>query len=173
MEIATFGGGCFWGVEHVFQRQKGVLKTTCGYMGGCVPNPSYEEVCSDRTGHAEVVQIEFDPNLVSFRDLCEFFWSSHDPTTPNRQGNDVGTQYRSIVFFHSPEQEAALRAMLDEMRRENRFSREIVTHLCPAQPFYTAEEYHQQYFDKHPEKLSNCPIAGGHGNLCEIGKNCR
>ncbi len=153
MELATFGGGCFWGVEHLFRQRRGVLNVICGYMGGCVPNPSYEEVCSDRTGHAEVVQIRFDPAVVSYEELLDLFWSLHDPTTPNRQGVDVGTQYRSIVFCHTPQQEQTARAVMRQIDAERRFSSPIVTHLCPVQPFYPAEEYHQRYFEKHPDKV--------------------
>ena len=153
-ETATFGGGCFWGIEHVFRQQRGILEVRCGYMGGCIPNPSYEEVCSDCTGHAEVVQIIFDPNTVSYRLLLELFWNSHDPSTPNRQGVDVGTQYRSIIFFHTPEQESAALEIKSRLEKQRR----ITTHICPAMPFYMAEEYHQRYFEKHPNKIGSCQI---------------
>jgi len=153
MNIATFGGGCFWGVEHLFRQRRGVIDVTCGYMGGCLPNPSYEEVCSDRTGHAEVVQIRFDPTVVSYEELLEVFWSIHDPTTSNRQGNDVGTQYRSIIFFHTPQQEISARKTMHNLEEKHRFSSQITTHLCPAQPFFPAEECHQRYFEKHPDKI--------------------
>ena len=158
MNLATFGGGCFWGVEHLFRQQRGVLDVTCGYMGGCVPNPSYEEVCSDQTGHAEVVQVRFDPAVVSYEELLHVFWSIHDPTTPNRQGNDVGTQYRSIIFYHTPQQELSARKIMQKLEGERRFSAPITTHLCPAQPFYPAEEYHQRYFEKNPS--ATCHATG-------------
>lgn len=159
IHLATFGGGCFWSVEHVFRSRPGVLETACGYMGGCIPNPSYEEVCSDRTGHAEVVQVQFDPKIVSYEDLLELFWNSHDPTTPNRQGADVGTQYRSIIFFHTARQEQAAREIRQRLNLQSRFDRPIATHICPAQPFYTAEEYHQRYFEKNPDKKP-CTVQG-------------
>ena len=151
--LATFGGGCFWGVESLFRQQQGVLDVTCGYMGGCLPNPSYEEVCSDRTGHAEVVQIRFDPAIISYEELLNVFWSVHDPTTPNRQGRDVGMQYRSIIFYHTPQQEQSARKILQKLEDERRFPDPVSTHLCPVQPFYPAEEYHQRYFEKNPDKI--------------------
>ena len=154
MDLATFGGGCFWGVEHLFRQQRGVFDVTCGYMGGCVPNPSYEEVCTGQTAHAEVVQIRFDPAIVSYEELLHIFWNNHDPTTPNRQGADVGTQYRSIIFFDSPEQEHSARRILQTLEEEHRFPAPITTHLCPAQNFYPAEEYHQRYFEKNPDKIA-------------------
>ena len=152
IEIATFGGGCFWGIEHVFRQQNGVLDIRCGYMGGCIPNPSYEEVCTDCTGHAEVVQIKFDSNVVSYQQLLELFWNSHDPSTPNRQAADVGTQYRSIIFFHTPLQES----IANEIKTTLEKYRRVITHICPAMPFYVAEEYHQRFFEKHPEKIGSC-----------------
>ena len=156
MELATFGGGCFWGVEHLFRQQQGVLDVVCGYMGGCVPNPTYEEVCSDSTGHAEVVQIRFDPAVISYENLLEVFWNSHDPTTPNRQGVDVGTQYRSIIFFHTPTQEQSAREMMQRLETQRRYSQPICTRIRPICTFYPAEEYHQRYHEKHPEKMM-CP----------------
>ncbi|MGL6195369.1 MAG: peptide-methionine (S)-S-oxide reductase MsrA [Thermoguttaceae bacterium] len=156
---ATFGGGCFWGVEHLFRQKKGVLDTACGYMGGCVPNPTYEEVCTDCTGHAEVVQVQYDPAVVSYGELLEFFWNIHDPTTLNRQGPDTGTQYRSIIFCHDMQQEKEAKEMLAKLESEKRFAKPIVTHICPAKPFYCAEEYHQKYFEKHPD--TTCSIVQG------------
>jgi peptide-methionine (S)-S-oxide reductase len=148
MEKATFGAGCFWGVEEAFRRVKGVTATAVGYMGGTLENPTYRDVCTDRTGHAEVVQVEYDPAQVSYEALLQAFWECHDPTQLNRQGPDVGTQYRSVVFFHTPEQESAARAAMEALRRSGRYPRPIVTEIAPAPPFYRAEEYHQQYFAK-------------------------
>lgn len=148
MAIATFGAGCFWGVEETFRKIPGVTATAVGYMGGSLPNPTYEQVCTDRTGHAEVVQLEYDPQRVSYEQLLEVFWRMHDPTTLNRQGPDVGTQYRSVIFFHTPEQEAAARASKARADASGRYSRPIVTEITPAGEFYRAEEYHQRYFEK-------------------------
>ncbi len=156
LEVATFGGGCFWGVEDVFMNLPGVVKTEVGYMGGALEQPTYEDVCTDRTGHAEVVQVTFDPARVAYVDLLKKFWEVHDPTTPNRQGADVGTQYRSIIFFHAPEQEAAARRLKDELERSGKFGKPIVTEIAPAATFYRAEEYHQQYLKTHG--LGNCHI---------------
>lgn len=149
VESATFGAGCFWHVEQVFSRVKGVVSTSVGYMGGTLPNPTYQEVCMDRSGHAEVVEVTFDPAQVSYEDLLETFWSLHDPTTPNRQGPDIGTQYRSAIFFYSPAQQAAAEASKERLRQGNRYKRPIVTEIVPAGMFYRAEEYHQHYLDKH------------------------
>lgn len=146
MEKATFAAGCFWGVEEAFRHLAGVSSTTVGYTGGGVPNPRYQDVCTDTTGHAEAVLVEFDPTQVSYEELLEVFWNSHDPTTANRQGPDIGTQYRSAIFFHTPEQEAAAKTSRD--RAQARFSLPIVTQIVPASPFYRAEEYHQQYLAK-------------------------
>jgi peptide-methionine (S)-S-oxide reductase len=146
---ATFAEGCFWGVEANFRRVLGVTSAISGYTGGTTENPTYEQVCSGRTGHAEAVDIEFDPGMVRYADLLEVFWASHDPTTPNRQGPDVGTQYRSAIFYHNPAQEAAARASKERMAASGRFKRPIVTEIVPAGPFYPAEEYHQRYFEKH------------------------
>ncbi len=146
---ATFGAGCFWGVEETFRNVPGVVVTAVGYLGGTLANPTYEQVCSDRTGHAEVVEVEFDPARVSFERLLEVFWSSHNPTTLNRQGPDVGSQYRSAIFYHSPEQEAAARASKAALEASKRFTRPIVTEITPASTFYRAEEFHQQYLAKH------------------------
>ncbi len=156
MEKATFGAGCFWGVEAAFRRLEGVTSTAVGYAGGTVANPTYQQVCSDRTGHAEVVQVEYDPSAVSYEELLNVFWDNHNPTTLNRQGPDVGTQYRSVIFFHSPEQEAAARASMEQLGQSGRFSRPIVTQVEPAKSFFRAEEYHQQYLEKRG--LASCHI---------------
>lgn len=148
MEKATFGAGCFWGVEAAFRRIKGVTATCVGYTGGTMPNPTYHDVCTDRTGHAEAVEVEFDPAQVSYEDLLNVFWANHDPTQLNRQGPDVGTQYRSAIFFHSSEQEKAARASKDNLQAAGRFKRPIVTEIVPATQFHKAEEYHQQYLEK-------------------------
>jgi peptide-methionine (S)-S-oxide reductase len=149
IEKATFGAGCFWGVEAVFRQTNGVKDAAVGYAGGKVENPTYEDVCSDETGHAEVVEVIFDPSEVSYAELLDVFWRNHDATTRNRQGPDVGSQYRSVVFYHSPEQKAAAEAKLVELEKSGRFRRPIVTQIEPAPPFYRAEEYHQQYLAKH------------------------
>lgn len=145
---ATFGAGCFWGVEETFRNIPGVVTTAVGYLGGTLCDPTYEDVCTGRTGHAEVVEIEFDPARVSYDKLLDVFWSSHDPTTVNRQGPDVGTQYRSAVFFHTPEQEAAARESKARLDAPGRLPHPIVTEITPATPFYRAEDYHQQYLAK-------------------------
>jgi peptide-methionine (S)-S-oxide reductase len=152
VEKAMFGAGCFWGIEAAFRDVPGVLEVTSGYSGGERPAPSYENVCSGDTGHAEVVEIDFDPDRVSYGALLEKFWELHDPTTPNRQGPDVGTQYRSAIFFHSPEQEAAAIASRDEA--QTRSSRPIVTEITPAADFWRAEEYHQRYFERQGGRRS-------------------
>jgi peptide-methionine (S)-S-oxide reductase len=148
MELATFGAGCFWGVESAFRQIPGVTDVKVGYEGGTVVNPSYKDVCTDRTGHAEVVQAAFDPAKVSYDKLLDAFWNMHDPTTLNRQGPDFGTQYRSVIFTHSPEQEVAAKAALAKQAASGRFKRPIVTQVVPASTFYPAEEYHQRYFEK-------------------------
>jgi peptide-methionine (S)-S-oxide reductase len=153
---ATFGAGCFWGVEEAFRRVPGVTDAAVGYSGGVTVNPIYEDVCTDRTGHAEVVQVEYDPAQVTYDQLLDTFWSIHNPTTPNRQGPDVGTQYRSVIFTHDEDQRAAATASKEQLQASGRFHRPIVTEIVPAAPFYCAEEYHQRYFQKH----------GGHG--CSI-----
>lgn len=147
-EKATFGAGCFWGVEEAFRQLPGVERTTVGYSGGHTENPTYRDVCSDATGHAEVVQVEFDPAVISYRDLLNVFWEVHDPTQVNRQGPDTGSQYRTAIFFHSPEQEAAALASRADLQASGRFRRPIATEILPAGPFYPAEEYHQQYLAK-------------------------
>ncbi len=146
-EKVTFGAGCFWGIEAEFRKVEGVVDVTVGYSGGALENPTYKDVCSGTTGHAEVVEVEYDPSKVSFEELLEVFWENHDPTTPNRQGPDVGTQYRSAIFFHTPEQEAAARASKEQAQA--RFKNPIVTEITPAAEFYRAEEYHQRYFEKN------------------------
>jgi peptide-methionine (S)-S-oxide reductase len=146
MEKATFGAGCFWGIEAAFRRIRGVTSTAVGYMGGTSEDPTYTDVCSGRTGHAEVVQIMFDPSKVTYEQLLEVFWTIHDPTTLNRQGPDFGTQYRSAIFFHDPNQEEAAKASRDDARDSGRFRNPVVTEIVPASRFYRAEEYHQQYF---------------------------
>ena len=148
MEKATFGAGCFWGVEARFGQIPGVVETAAGYEGGAVQNPTYKDVCTDRTGHAEVVELTFDPARVRYTDLLEEFFALHDPTQLNRQGPDWGNQYRSAIFFHSPEQEAAAKTFVDRLAAEKRFSKPIVTQLVPAQTFWKAEEYHQKYLEK-------------------------
>jgi peptide-methionine (S)-S-oxide reductase len=149
-EIATLAGGCFWCLEAVFDELRGVESVESGYMGGHVERPTYEAVCSGETGHAEVVQLRFDPQVVSFRDLLEVFFSIHDPTTPNRQGNDVGTQYRSAIFYHSAAQREQAEAMIEALGRERVFPAPIVTEVTAAGPFYPAESYHQDYFARNP-----------------------
>jgi peptide-methionine (S)-S-oxide reductase len=149
MAKASFGAGCFWGVESAFRQVKGVVDAPVGYMGGTMPNPTYKDVCTDKTGHAEVVQVEYDPSQVSYEELLRVFFEIHDPTQLNRQGPDYGRQYRSVIFFHDPEQEATARAYVEKLEGEKRFPRKIVTQIAPAPEFYRAEEYHQRYFEKH------------------------
>ena len=156
MDKATFGAGCFWGVEESFRQVQGVANATVGYLGGTFVNPTYHDVCTGQTGHAEVVQVEFDPAQVSYDQLLDVFWNSHNPTTLNRQGPDVGTQYRSAIFYHSPEQAAAAQASKEKQEASGRFKRPIVTEITPASAFYKAEEYHQQYLAKHGMK--NCHV---------------
>jgi len=150
METATLAGGCFWCLEAAFQELKGVTKVNSGYAGGTVPNPSYEAVCTGRTGHAEVVQIEFDPAVVSYRELLEVFFTIHDPTTLNRQGGDVGTQYRSAIFYHSPQQQQDAKAVIAELEAGKVWDDPIVTEVVPLEAFYPAEEYHRDYFRRNP-----------------------
>lgn len=149
LEKATFAAGCFWGVEETFSRLSGVKSTAVGYMGGHLDNPTYEDVCTDKTGHAEVVQVDFDPSLVTYEQILKTFWESHDPTTLNRQGPDYGTQYRSVVFFHNPEQEVAAKKAKAQLEQSGRHKRAIVTAIVPASTFWRAEDYHQKYFKKH------------------------
>ncbi len=154
MEKATFGAGCFWGVEAAFRQVRGVTSTSVGYSGGTIENPTYQDVCTGRTGHAEVVEVEFDPSVVSYDELLDVFWANHDPTTLNRQGPDVGTQYRSAAFFHSPEQEASARASKESAEKAGRFPGPIVTEITAASVYYPAEDYHQQYFEKRGLSVS-------------------
>ncbi|MGE5760425.1 MAG: peptide-methionine (S)-S-oxide reductase MsrA [Gemmatimonadota bacterium] len=149
-ELATLGGGCFWCLEAVFQELKGVERVVSGYAGGTVPDPSYEDVCTGRTGHAEVVQVTFDPAELTYRELLEVYFSIHDPTTLDRQGADVGTQYRSVIFHHGPEQERTAREVIADLERQGLWGAPIVTAVKPAPPFYPAEEYHQEYFRRNP-----------------------
>ncbi|MEE9481104.1 MAG: peptide-methionine (S)-S-oxide reductase MsrA [Kiloniellales bacterium] len=153
MQKATFGAGCFWGVEATFRKVDGVVETVVGYTGGETSNPSYEEVCSGRTGHAEAVQIQFDPARVSYERLLDVFWNLHDPTTLNRQGPDVGTQYRSAIYVHDAEQEAAAVASKERLQQAGRYREPIVTEIVPAGEFTRAEDYHQQYFEKSPRRF--------------------
>lgn len=149
-EVATLAGGCFWCLEAVFDQLKGVTDVVSGYSGGARPNPTYEQVCSGATGHAEVVQVTFDPDLVSFREILEVFFTIHDPTTLNRQGGDVGTQYRSAIFSHTPAQKAAAEDVIKELNAEKIWDAPIVTEVAPLQAFYPAEAYHQEYFERNP-----------------------
>ncbi len=151
---ATFGAGCFWGVEAAFRQLPGVSETAVGYEGGSLANPTYKDVCTDRTGHAEVVQVEFDPQKVTYDQVLDTFWGNHDPTTLNRQGPDIGDQYRSVIFFHNAQQEIAAKASKEKW--QPKFRRPIVTQILPAETFYIAEDYHQQYLEKRG--LSHCHI---------------
>ena len=153
---AMFGAGCFWGVEATFRKIKGVTDVAVGYAGGKTENPTYEDVCSDDTGHAEVVEVNYDPAQVSYEQLLDTFWANHDPTTRNRQGPDVGTQYRSVIFYYTPEQRAAAENSKAQLDKSGRFRRPIVTEIEPAPQFYRAEEYHQRYLEKRG--LAHCAI---------------
>jgi peptide-methionine (S)-S-oxide reductase len=152
MAKATFAAGCFWGVEDAFRQIEGVTGTAVGYTGGQTEKPTYEQVCTDRTGHAEAVEVEFDPARVSFEHLLDVFWASHDPTQLNRQGPDHGSQYRSAIFYHTPEQQAAAEASKQKLEASGRLPRPIVTQIVPAAEFYRAEEYHQQYLQKRGQR---------------------
>ncbi len=156
LEKAVFGAGCFWGVESTFQNVDGVKSATSGYSGGTVENPTYEQICTGTTGHAEVVEVEFDPSKISFDELLDIFWKNHDPTTLNRQGPDAGTQYRSAIFFQSPEQERAAIESKNALQKVNAFVNPIVTEITKASEFYRAEEYHQRYFEK--QGIEYCPV---------------
>ena len=156
MKKATFAAGCFWNVQYTFDSIDGVQETTVGYMGGTTKNPTYEEVCSNLTGHAEVVQLKYDTDKISYVDLLDVFWKSHNPTQKNRQGADVGSQYRSAIFFHDEEQQFQALQSKEEIEKSNKYGREIVTEIVKAGIFYPAEEYHQHYFKKHG--MSRCPI---------------
>lgn len=148
LQTATFAAGCFWGVEEAFRQVKGVKSTAVGYTGGTFKNPSYEDVCSDMTGHAEAVQIQYEPKQVSYEQLLEVFWSVHDPTTKNRQGPDIGSQYRSMISYHTSEQEMLAKKSKENIERSGKFRNGIVTEIVPVLTFYKAEEYHQQYYEK-------------------------
>ena len=150
LATATLGGGCFWCLDAVYRAVEGVVDVVSGYAGGTKPNPTYREVCSGATGHAEVVRLTYDPGVISYRELLEIFFAVHDPTTLNRQGADVGTQYRSVIFYHTPEQERTARALIDELERARVWPDPIVTQVEPAGPFYPAEAYHQDYFAHNP-----------------------
>ena len=156
MQEATFGAGCFWGVEDAFRQVDGVITTAVGYSGGDFENPSYEDVCAGGTGHAEVVKIEYDENKVSFEELLQIFWNIHDPTTFNRQGPDIGSQYRSAIFIHSQEQEISAFASRKALEASKKYQNSVVTEIVPAKTFYRAEEYHQLYFQKRG--ISHCKI---------------
>jgi peptide-methionine (S)-S-oxide reductase len=151
-EVATLGGGCFWCMEAVFNEIKGVVKVESGYSGGDLEYPSYEQVSSGTTGHAEVVQVTFDPDVISFKEILDIFFATHDPTTPNRQGNDVGTQYRSIILYHNEEQKSIAGQVIQKLESEKTYSATIVTQIEPFKTFYAAEEYHRDYFKRHPEQ---------------------
>jgi len=155
-QFATFGAGCFWGVEAFFREIPGVVNVTVGYSGGRTENPTYRQVCSHTTGHAEVARVEFDPSVVSYEQLLAAFWENHDPTQLNRQGPDFGDQYRSVIFYYTPEQETAAHASKDALDAAHRYQRPIVTQIVPAEAFYPAEEYHQRYFEKHG--LASCHV---------------
>ena len=149
MEKATFGAGCFWGVQKEFNKIKGITNTTVGYMGGNLKNPTYKDVCTNKTGHIEVVQIEFDPKIVNYEKLLELFWKIHDPTQFNRQGPDIGTQYKSIIFYHTEEQKIIAEKSKEKLQKSNKFKKPIVTEIKPLDIFYKAEEYHQNYLEKN------------------------
>lgn len=149
MEKATFGAGCFWGVESAFAELKGVKKTSVGFMGGKLKNPSYKDVCTDKTGHAEIVQVEYNPSKVSYQELLDIFWKVHDPTQFHKQGPDVGSQYRSIIFYHNEKQKKIAMKSKEKLQKSKKYKNKIVTDIKPALIFYKAEEYHQQYYKKH------------------------
>jgi peptide-methionine (S)-S-oxide reductase len=155
-EKATFAAGCFWGVEATFRALPGVKATRVGYIGGTTANPTYKDVCTDRTGHAEAVEVEYDPAEISYDQLLNVFWENHDPTQVNRQGPDFGTQYRTAIFFHSPEQEKQAKASKEALEKSHRFTKPIATQIVPAVTFYEAEDYHQQYLEK--KGLASCHI---------------
>jgi peptide-methionine (S)-S-oxide reductase len=149
LQLATFAAGCFWGVEESFRKIKGVKSTMVGYTGGRLANPRYKDVCTDLTGHAEAIQVQYDPEEITYEELLKVFWSTHNPTTKNRQGPDVGSQYRSVIFYHTPEQELSARRSVEEVEKSGRFSNNrIVTEIVPATAFYKAEEFHQKYYQK-------------------------
>ncbi len=156
MKKATFGAGCFWGVEETFRRLPGVTATAVGYEGGNLPNPTYQDVCNDETGHAEVVEVDYDPEVIAYGQLLEAFWAAHDPTTMNRQGPDHGTQYRSAVFYHDEDQRQVAEGSKQRLQESGRFKRPVVTQIAPAAAFWRAEDYHQQYLAKRGR--SNCHL---------------
>lgn len=156
MQKATFGAGCFWGVEAAFRQLQGVISTSVGYTGGSLKNPTCEDVCSGNTGHAEAVEVVYDPARISYEQLLQVFWENHDPTTLNRQGPDIGAQYRSAIFYHTPEQMAAALAAKEKLQASGRYKRPIVTQITAASPYYLAEDYHQQYLEKRG--LASCHI---------------
>jgi peptide-methionine (S)-S-oxide reductase len=157
LQLATFGAGCFWGIEEAFRQVKGVKSTIVGYTGGWFKNPTYKDVCTDKTGHAEAVQVQFDPNEVSYDDLLGVFWSIHDPTTKNKQGPDTGSQYRSLIGYHTPEQELLAKKSIEDSERSGKFQgRSIVTEIVQAPQFYKAEEYHQKYYQKRGSGDESC-----------------
>ena len=149
LQLATFAAGCFWGIEESYRKIKGVKSTMVGYTGGRGSNPTYRDVCTDLTGHAEAIQLQYDPQEVTYEEILKVFWSIHNPTTKNRQGPDVGSQYRSVIFYHTPEQELSARRSIEELEKSGRFSNRIVTEIVPATAFYKAEEFHQKYYQKH------------------------
>lgn len=164
LQVATFAAGCFWGVEDAFRRVKGVKSVMVGYTGGWLENPTYRKVCTDKTGHAEAVQIQFDPDEVSYEKLLDLFWSIHDPTTKNRQGPDVGSQYRSMILYHTPEQELVAKKLKEKLQMSDKFNdRSIVTEIVPASMFYKAEEYHQKYYEKSGGVGSCYPAHNSNG----------
>lgn len=156
MAKATFAAGCFWGVEATFRQLPGVLSTRVGYTGGQLPNPTYKDVCTDGTGHAEAVEVDYDPAKISYEQLLSIFWDNHDPTQLNRQGPDWGTQYRSAIFFHTPEQESAANSSKQALEKSGRWAKKIVTQIVPATTFHEAEDYHQQYLEKRG--MASCHI---------------
>jgi len=155
MEKATFAAGCFWHVEETFRHLSGVVSTTVGYTGGMLKNPTYEDVCTDKTGHAEAVEITYDPQKITYEQLLKVFWDIHDPTTKNRQGPDVGTQYRSAIFYHTAEQKSVAEQSKNDLEQSGKYKKKIVTEITQATTFYPAEEYHQQYLEKHG--IAACP----------------
>jgi methionine-S-sulfoxide reductase len=158
-ETAIFAAGCFWGVEEYFWRVKGVIKSESGYTGGTKTNPTYEEVCTGKTGHAESVRVTFDPQAVSYERLLQHFWEIHDPTSFHKQGNDIGSQYRSAIFYTSPEQEKKAKASLEKLAKSGEYSKKIVTEILPAREFYLAEEYHQNYLKKNPDGYCHIDLS--------------
>ncbi len=159
LEVATLGGGCFWCIEAVFQRIDGVEKVVSGYSGGTVPNPTYEQVCTGNTGHAEVVQVTFDANKISYEEILDIFWHSHDPTTLNRQGNDIGTQYRSVIFYHDERQKETALKSLAESEKSGLWKGKYVTEVSPLKEFYIAEDYHQNYYNRVGNRNPYCTVV--------------